>query len=321
MAALSSAILWMQCSRRCGKLFAVAFSSPRAAARAQRWFGLGRALPLIKRESVNRFVSSLHYSEVSNAIEVSASAAASAVTVNDCNQLFTVTSPYAPAGDQPQAIELLVKQISRGDRFSILRGITGTGKTNVMAHTIARLGRPTLVLCHNKTLAAQLARELRSHLSTNHVQLFVSYYNTYVPESYNEVNDRYTAKKSSVNDELDALRHLATRALVQHKDVVIVASVSCIYGMGMPASYLDARLQWAVNETTFPTLDDIIAAMQSTVYSPTDQNVDDLKRGQYINDTTIKMKRSILDHGTRIYHGAEIFLQFKNSVFLDFDDV
>ena len=264
MAALGSVILWMQCSRRCGKLFAVAFSSPRAAARAQRWF-----------------VSSLHYSEVSNAIEVSASAAASAVTVNDCNQLFTVTSPYAPAGDQPQAIELLVKQISRGDRFSILRGITGTGKTNVMAHTIARLGRPTLVLCHNKTLAAQLARELRSHLSTNHVQLFVSYYNTYVPESYNEVNDRYTAKKSSVNDELDALRHLATRALVQHKDVVIVASVSCIYGMGMPASYLDARLQWAVNETTFPTLDDIIAAMQSTVYSPTDQNVDDLKRGQY----------------------------------------
>ena len=209
MAALSSAILWMQCSRQCGKLFAVAFSR----------------------------------------------SAASAVTVNDCNQLFTVTSPYAPAGDQPQAIELLVKQISRGDRFSILRGITGTGKTNVMAHTIARLGRPTLVLCHNKTLAAQLARELRSHLSTNHVQLFVSYYNTYVPESYNEVNDRYTAKKTSVNDELDALRHLATRALVQHKDVVIVASVSCIYGMGMPASYLDARLQWAVNEATFPTLD------------------------------------------------------------------
>jgi excinuclease ABC subunit B len=109
----------------------------------------------------------------------------------------------------------------------------------------------------------------------------VSYYNTYIPESYNEVNDRYTAKKSSVNDELDALRHLATRALVQHKDVVIVASVSCIYGMGMPTSYLDARLQWAVHETTFPTLDDIKAAMQSTVYTPTDENVDDLKLGQY----------------------------------------
>lgn len=263
MAAFGSAILWLQCSRRCGKLFAIAFSKPRAA-RAQR-----------------RFVSSLHYSEVSNEIGDIASAAASAATVNGCNQLFTVTTPYKPAGDQPQAIEHLVKQVSRGDRYSMLRGITGTGKTNVMAHTIARLGRPTLVLCHNKTLAAQLARELRSHLSTNHVQLFVSYYNTYVPESYNEVNDRYTAKKSSVNDELDALRHLATRALVQHKDVVIVASVSCIYGMGMPANYLDKRLQWAVNQTAFPTLDDIMAAMQATVYSSTDENVDDLKRGQY----------------------------------------
>jgi excinuclease ABC subunit B len=194
---------------------------------------------------------------------------------------FIVTSPYEPTGDQPQAIEQLVGQVLRGDMFSILRGITGTGKTNVMAHTIARLGRPTLVLCHNKTLAAQVARELRACLSKNHVQLFVSYYNHYVPESFNEVTDRYTSKKSSINDELDALRHLATRALVQHKDVVIVASVSCIYGMGMPKSYLEASLKWSAGETQFENPGDIAAAMQSTVYTPTDENDDDLKRGQF----------------------------------------
>ena len=194
---------------------------------------------------------------------------------------FIVTAPYEPTGDQPQAIDRLTAQVLRGDKFSILRGITGTGKTNVMAHTIARLGRPTLVLCHNKTLAAQVARELRACLSKNHVQLFVSYYNHYVPESFNEVTDRYTSKKSSINDELDALRHLATRALVQHKDVVIVASVSCIYGMGMPKSYLEASLKWSVGETRFENPGDIATAMQSTVYTPTEGNDDDLKRGQY----------------------------------------
>jgi excinuclease ABC subunit B len=207
-----------------------------------------------------------------------------------CGGKFQVTAPYDPTGDQPQAIERLVKQLSRGDKFSILRGITGTGKTNVMAHTIARLNRKTLVLCHNKTLASQLARELRSCLRNNHVQLFVSYYNHYIPESYNEVTDKYTAKKSSINDELDALRHLATRALVQHSDVVIVASVSCIYGLGMPKSYLEASLQWTVGETVFGSIEDIASAMHNTVYTSSsgmDSNGafkddhDDLMRGQY----------------------------------------
>src|SRR6056300_1219116 len=123
--------------------------------------------------------------------------------------------------------------------------LNGTGKTMVMAHCIAALNRPTLVLCHNKTLAAQLARELRSYLNTNHVQLFVSYYNHYVPESYSESTGKYIAKKSSINDKLDTLRHMATRALVQHRDVVVVASVSCIYGLGMPRSYLDRSFTWS----------------------------------------------------------------------------
>lgn len=197
---------------------------------------------------------------------------------------FQITSPYPPMGDQPQAIDTLVNQVQRGDKFSCLRGCTGTGKTFVMAHTIARLGKPTLVLCHNKTLAAQLARELRSSLRHNHVELFVSYYNHYVPESYNESTDRYNAKKSSVNDELDALRHLATRSLVQHEDVVVVASVSCIYGLGMPKAYLDASIQWSVGD---PVGDEgaVVSAIENLLYAipeeSTGMSSDDLSRGKY----------------------------------------
>jgi excinuclease ABC subunit B len=199
---------------------------------------------------------------------------------------FKITAPYAPTGDQPRAIEILVQQVLKGDKYSILRGCTGTGKTLVMAHTISQIGRPTLVLCHNKTLAAQLTRELQSFLKTNHVQLFVSYYNHYVPESYIESTNRYTAKKSSINDELDALRHLATRSLVQYSDVVVVASVSCIYGLGMPKSYLDASLQWSVGDT-IGSIDTISDAMTSTLYTsntgdePSTMNSSDLSRGQY----------------------------------------
>eukprot|EP00536_Pseudo-nitzschia_multiseries_P006118 jgi/Psemu1/296136/fgenesh1_pm.126_\ len=133
-----------------------------------------------------------------------------------------VTSPYTPTGDQPGAIDRLVEQVLRGDRYNVLRGITGTGKTFVMAHTLARWNRPALILCHNKTLAAQLARELRSLLQKNQVHLFVSYYNHYVPESCNDKIGKFTSKKSSISKELNALRHMATRALVQHPDAVIV---------------------------------------------------------------------------------------------------
>lgn len=286
-----SALLW-QCNRRSG--YASAWSIRTQVARSI-------ALP------------SKFWLTTRNQLALFSSLASEDDTPSLYNSRFEVTSPYEPTGDQPEAIERLVEQVSRGDRFSILRGMTGTGmcrsmalmyddsiffthqsllcvhvslslstgKTHVMAHTIARLGRPTLVLCHNKTLAAQLARELRACLSNNHVQLFVSYYNHYVPESYNEVNNKYTAKKSSVNDELDALRHLATRALVQHKDVVIVASVSCIYGMGMPKSYLKASLQWNVGETLFQSPGDIVEAMQATVYTPAGDDNDDLARGQF----------------------------------------
>ncbi|KAL3776716.1 hypothetical protein HJC23_001503 [Cyclotella cryptica] len=161
-------------------------------------------------------------------------------------KLFQVTAPFEPTGDQPQAIRLLTRQLQQGDRFSILRGSTGTGKTLVMSHIIAKHGKPTLVLCHNKTLAAQLARELRSFLGKNAVELFVSYYNHYVPESYNEVTNTYVGKKSSVNQDIDAMRHRATRALLTRQDVVVVASVSCIYGLGLPKDYLEASTTLSV---------------------------------------------------------------------------
>jgi len=189
---------------------------------------------------------------------------------------FQVTAPYEPTGDQPQAIQQLMKQLKEGDRYSILRGITGTGKTFVMSHVIANWGRPTLVLCHNKTLAAQLARELRGFLSKNAVELFVSYYDHYVPESFIETSGTYIAKKSSVNDEIDALRHRATRALLERKDVVVVASVSCIYGLGLPAEYLNASTTLEVKSDV--DLHELIAQLESMLYTRPDE---DMLRGNY----------------------------------------
>jgi len=206
--------------------------------------------------------------------------------------LFEVTSPYHPTGDQPKAIDRLVQQVQRGDKYSVLNGITGTGKTFVMANILARLGnRPALILCHNKTLAAQLARELRSLLKKNQVHLFVSYYNHYVPESYNEKVGKFTAKRSSISDELNALRHMATRALVEHSDTVIVASISCIYGLGLPSSYLDAVFTWRISESDLYSEDEIIAMLQGGMYTCTSdaidgssspsKNVTDVEQGEY----------------------------------------
>ncbi|VEU41398.1 unnamed protein product [Pseudo-nitzschia multistriata] len=180
---------------------------------------------------------------------------------------FEVTSAYLPTGDQPEAIDRLVEQVQRGDKYSVLRGITGTGKTFVMAHTLARCNRPALILCHNKTLAAQLARELRSLLQKNQVHLFVSYYNHYVPESYNEKIGKFTSKKSSISKELNALRHLTTRALVEHSDTVIVASISCIYGLGLPASYLDSAFTWEVGGGAQYSEEEIIGMLQGGMYT------------------------------------------------------
>ena len=192
--------------------------------------------------------------------------------------LFEVTANYEPAGDQPKAIEQLTRQIREGDKYSVLRGITGTGKTFVMSHVIANIGKPTLVLCHNKTLAAQLARELRSFLSKNAVELFVSYYNHYVPESFVETTGKYIAKKSSVNSDIDVLRHRATRALLSRRDVVVVASVSCIYGLGLPKEYLDASLEITVGDNF--VWEELLEKLHSMLYTY-EEDHDSFARGHY----------------------------------------
>lgn len=199
---------------------------------------------------------------------------------------FQVTAPYLPTGDQPLAIQQLCQQLEQGDRFSILRGITGTGKTFVMAHVIAARQQPTLVLCHNKTLAAQLCRELRNFLSHNAVELFVSYYNHYIPESFVETTGTYIAKKSSVNDEIDALRHRATRALLERQDVVVVASVSCIYGLGLPKDYLEASVFWQAQHTTFESLEQLQQQVQQSMLYQRPEQEHDLNRCQYQLSTT-----------------------------------
>ena len=150
---------------------------------------------------------------------------------------FELVSNYAPTGDQPQAIAQLVEGVQRGDRCQTLLGVTGSGKTFTMANVIARCNRPTLVLAHNKTLAAQLCTEFRSFFPNNAVEYFVSYYDYYQPEAYIPSTDTYIEKDSAINDEIDRLRHSATAALSERRDVIIVASVSCIYSLGDPIDY------------------------------------------------------------------------------------
>ena len=150
---------------------------------------------------------------------------------------FQLVADYQPTGDQPQAIKQLLNGIQAGNRAQTLLGVTGSGKTFTMANVIAQLHRPTLVLAHNKTLAAQLCTEFRDFFPNNAVEYFVSYYDYYQPEAYIPRSDTYIAKESDINDEIDKLRHAATRALFERRDVVIVASVSCIYGLGEPEDY------------------------------------------------------------------------------------
>ncbi|EKE01275.1 MAG: UvrABC system protein B, partial [uncultured bacterium] len=150
---------------------------------------------------------------------------------------FTVTAPYQPTGDQPRAIAQLVKSLQAGNHEQTLLGVTGSGKTFTMANVIAQLNRPTLVISHNKTLAAQLASEFREFFPNHAVHYFVSFYDYYQPESYIPRTDTFIEKTMALNEEISRLRHAATQALLSRRDVVIVASVSCIYGLGSPVVY------------------------------------------------------------------------------------
>ncbi|WP_435922679.1 excinuclease ABC subunit UvrB [Paenibacillus sp. DYY-L-2] len=162
------------------------------------------------------------------------------------NNKFELVSEFSPQGDQPAAIEELVEGVKNGEKYQTLLGATGTGKTFTIAHTIAKLGRPTLVIAHNKTLAAQLASEFKEFFPNNSVDYFVSYYDYYQPEAYIPSSDTYIEKDSSINEEIDKLRHSATSSLFERRDVIIVASVSCIYGLGSPMEYRDLVLSLRV---------------------------------------------------------------------------
>ncbi|HLO48580.1 MAG TPA: excinuclease ABC subunit UvrB [Kamptonema sp.] len=159
---------------------------------------------------------------------------------------FHLQAPFEPTGDQPRAIAQLTSGLLTGDRFQTLLGATGTGKTFSIAAVIEKVGRPTLVLAHNKTLAAQLCNELREFFPNNAVEYFVSYYDYYQPEAYIAVTDTYIEKTAAINDEIDMLRHSATRSLFERRDAIVVASISCIYGLGMPAEYLKAAIPFQV---------------------------------------------------------------------------
>ncbi len=159
--------------------------------------------------------------------------------------VFKINNEFKPAGDQPKAIEELTEGIKKGERFQTLLGVTGSGKTFTAANVIANIGKPTLVIAHNKTLAAQLAQEYREFFPENAVHYFVSYYDFYQPEAYLPVTDTYIEKEAMINEEIERLRHASTQALLTRKDVIIVASVSCIYGLGSPEEYEKVNMKIA----------------------------------------------------------------------------
>ena len=152
---------------------------------------------------------------------------------------FQLKSKYHPSGDQPQAIQSIVSYLKNGHKWQTLWGVTGSGKTFTMANVIEKVGKPTLIIAHNKTLAAQLAQEFKEFFPDAAVHYFVSYYDYYQPEAYVQKTDTYIEKEATINEEIDRLRHAATQDLLRRKDVIIVASVSCIYGIGDISAYSD----------------------------------------------------------------------------------
>ena len=189
---------------------------------------------------------------------------------------FRLVSPYQPTGDQPQAIESLVKGFREGNQFQTLLGVTGSGKTFTMANIIQELNRPTLVIAHNKTLAAQLYGEFKEFFPENAVEYFVSYYDYYQPEAYVPSTDTYIEKDSAINDEIDKLRHSATAALTERKDVIIVASVSCIYGLGSPIDYQNMTV--SLRPGMRKDRDEVLRRLISLQYT---RNELDFKRGTF----------------------------------------
>ena len=209
---------------------------------------------------------------------------------------FRVVSDFQPAGDQPAAIEALARGIEQGDRFQTLLGITGSGKSATIAWTIEKVQRPTLVLAPNKSLAAQLAGELRGFFPDNRVEYFVSYYDYYQPEAYLPSSDTYIEKDSSINDEIDRLRHSTTASLLTRRDVIVVASVSCIYGLGSPDEYRDQILVLSPGETNDQR--SMLSRLVAMHYERNDAN---LVRGKFrVRGDTIEVHPAYEEYAVRI---------------------
>ena len=190
--------------------------------------------------------------------------------------MFKLKSEFSPCGDQPKAIDTLVKSIKDNNKFQTLLGVTGSGKTYTMAKIIEKVNKPTLVLAHNKTLAGQLCSEFKEFFPENAVEYFVSYYDYYQPEAYIANTDTYIEKDSSINDEIDKLRHSATISLFERKDVIIVASVSCIYGLGDPEDYTDLVL--SLRPGMVKDRDEILIKLVEIQY---ERNDIDFSRGKF----------------------------------------
>lgn len=218
---------------------------------------------------------------------------------------FEVVSPFEPSGDQPEAIASLVNGVEQGDRFQVLLGVTGSGKTFTMAKTIEALGKPTLVMAPNKTLAAQLASELKEFFPHNAVVYFVSYYDYYQPEAYVPQSDTYIEKDSSINEEVEMLRHQATASLLSRRDVIVVASVSCIYGIGSPEDY--AGLAPNVDKKNPLERDEFIHALIDIQY---DRNDYDLSRGCFrVRGDVVDVYPPYAEHPLRFeFFGDEVEL-------------
>ncbi len=209
---------------------------------------------------------------------------------------FQVVSDFSPAGDQPKAIAQLTAGLRAGNRFQTLLGITGSGKSATIAWTIEQVQKPTLVLAPNKSLAAQLANELREFFPNNRVEYFVSYYDYYQPEAYMAASDTYIEKDSSVNDEIDRLRHSATASLLTRRDTIVVASVSCIYGLGSPIEYRDKILHLTVGEEI-----DQRQVLRKLVDLQYDRNDMNLVRGNFrVRGDTIEVHPAYEEHVLRI---------------------
>ena len=189
---------------------------------------------------------------------------------------FNLVSKYKPNGDQPKAINDLVEGINNGKKYQVLLGATGTGKTFTIANVIKETNRPTLVLAHNKTLAGQLYSELKELFPDNRVEYFVSYYDYYQPEAYVPSTDTYIEKDSSINDEIDELRHAATSALISRRDVIVVSSVSCIYGIGEVEEYKNKMLTLSVGDTI--DRNEMLTKLVEMLY---ERNDFDFKRGTF----------------------------------------